>query len=116
MAKTPSRFADYLRQNLRVDEELVVLHLLEALETPDLDTPHDYQYLLHAIHDVVLARAPNSCSQLASLTRHDLSHLLKTKHVPSLPIIQRIFEAIGLQFSEPYVAQILSGKPKTTPH
>ena len=51
-----SSFDDYLHKNLCENDELVFLHIKEALENPDLHSPNDCKYLIKAIADIIEAR------------------------------------------------------------
>jgi len=51
-----SDFHDHLLQDLREDDDMVLLHIKGALENPDLHEKNDLKYLMQALNDVAAAR------------------------------------------------------------
>lgn len=94
-----SRFQDHLLQNLKEDDQLVFLHIKEALENPDLNEKNDYAYLVKAIGDVALARGKTELAEKAGLSRQGLHKILNGDSVPNIQNIMAILKAIGLRFS-----------------
>lgn len=103
MANRSSSFDNYLHQNLREDDQLVFLHIKEALENPDLHEDDDYLYLIEAINDVAQARGKG-----AGLSRQGLHKILNGECVPSIQNIMAILNAIGLRFSVKQISEAVS--------
>lgn len=94
-----SSFEDHLSEGLRQDDELVFLHIKEALEDPDITELDDYRYLIQAIEDVAEARGKAKLAEQAGITRQTLHKILKGDTSPSFQNVSAILSAIGLKFS-----------------
>jgi probable addiction module antidote protein len=103
-----SSFDDYLLQSLRDDDQMVFLHIREALENPHIDKNSDYQYLIKAINDVVKARGKSALADKAGITRQALHKILSGESIPSVQNIMAILGVIGLRFSVKQVANVIS--------
>lgn len=107
-----SSFHDHLLQNLKEDDQLVFLHIKEALEDPDLNEKNDYAYLIKAIHDVALARGKTELAEKAGLSRQGLHKILNGESIPNIQNIMAILKAIGLRFSVEQAEEVIgNGKP-----
>lgn len=102
-----SSFQDHLLQNLKEDDQLVFLHIKEALEDPDLNEKNDYAYLVKAIGDVALARGKTELAEKAGISRQGLHKILKGDSVPNIQNIMAILKAIGLRFSVEQVEEVI---------
>jgi probable addiction module antidote protein len=105
-----SSFQDHLLQNLKEDDQLVFLHIKEALEDPDLNEKNDYAYLVKAIGDVALARGKTELAEKAGLSRQGLHKILNGESVPNIQNIMAILKAIGLRFSVEQVEEVIGNE------
>jgi len=105
-----SSFQDHLLQNLKEDDQLVFLHIKEALEDPDLNEKNDYAYLVKAIGDVALARGKTDLAEKAGLSRQGLHKILNGDSVPNIQNIMAILKAIGLRFSVEQVEDVIGNE------
>lgn len=103
-----SDFDDHLIQNLKGNDQLVFLHIREALENPDLHEDHDYAYLMSAIQDVARARGKSDLAEKAGLSRQALHKILNGKSIPSIQNVMAILNAVGLRFSVAQVRETIS--------
>lgn len=103
-----SSFDEYLLQNLKEDDQMVFLHIKEALEEPDINESNDYLYLIEAINDVATARGKADLAENAGLSRQGLHKILKGESVPSIQNIMAILSVIGLRFSVERIGEVIS--------
>lgn len=94
-----SSFDDHLIEDLKESDELVFLHIKEALETPNLHSKNDCEYLMQAIKDVATARGKVGIAEKAGISRQSLHKILNGQSIPSIHNVMAILTAIGLQFS-----------------
>ena len=102
-----SSFDDHLIEDLKESDELVFLHIKEALETPNLHTKNDCQYLIQAIKDVATARGKIELAEKAGISRQSLHKILTGQSIPSIHNVMAILGAIGLQFSVQQVKKVI---------
>jgi DNA-binding phage protein len=88
-----SDFDSYLIESLGQSDELVFLHIKDALEEPDAGELNDYQYLIKAIADVAEARGKSKFIAETGITRQGLHKILSGKSIPS-PMGTRLFEKL----------------------
>ncbi len=105
-----SSFQDHLLRNLKEDDQLVFLHIKEALEDPDLNEKNDYAYLIKAISDVALARGKTDLAEKAGLSRQGLHKILNGESIPNIQNIMAILKAIGLRFSVEQVEKTIGSE------
>jgi uncharacterized phage-associated protein/DNA-binding phage protein len=103
-----SEFDLYLHESLRESDELVFLHIKEALEESDVGEGNDYQYLIKAIADVADARGKNEFVTKSGITRQGLHKILNGKSVPSIQNIMALLNVIGLRFSVEKIGAVIS--------
>jgi len=103
-----SKFSEHLTQSLREDDDLVFLHIKEALENPDLHEKNDYSYLIEAINDVAVARGKSELAQQSGISRQGLHKILIGKSAPSIQNITAILNAIGLKFSVEQIQTVIT--------
>lgn len=107
-----SDFDSYLIESLGQSDELVFLHIKDALEEPDVGEPNDYQYLIKAIADVAEARGKSKFIADTGITRQGLHKILSGKSIPSIQNIMAILSVIGLRFSVEKIGTVISeGNP-----
>jgi len=102
-----SDFDAYLHESLRESDELVFLHIKEALEVSDGED-NDHQYLIKAIADVAEARGKSEFVAKAGITRQGLHKILNGKSVPSIQNIMALLNVIGLRFSVEKIGSVIS--------
>ncbi len=102
-----SSFDDNLIEDLKESDELVFLHIKEALETPNLHSKNDCEYLIQAIKDVATARGKVELAERAGISRQSLHKILNGQSIPSIHNVMAILAAIGLQFSVQQVKKVI---------
>jgi probable addiction module antidote protein len=105
---TGSDFDEYLTDNLKESDELVFLHIKNALENPDVGEPNDFKYLIKAIADVAKARGKGDIAEKSGITRQGLHKILNGESVPSIQNVMALLDAIGLKFSVEKVGEVIS--------
>jgi len=103
-----SDFDEYLLESLRESDELVFLHIKEALENPDIGEPNDYNYLIKAIADVAKARGKGKFIEKCGITRQGLHKILNGKSIPSIQNVMALLDVVGLKFSVEKIGKILA--------
>jgi probable addiction module antidote protein len=103
-----SDFDVYLHESLRESDELVFLHIKDALEDPDVGEANDYQYLIKAIADVAEARGKSDFVAKSGITRQGLYKILSGKCIPSIQNIMALLSVIGLRFSVERIGAVIS--------
>jgi probable addiction module antidote protein len=103
-----SNFDAYLHDGLRDSDELVFLHIKDALEEANLSHGDDYQYLIKAIADVAKARGKTEFLDKSGISRQGLHKILTNKSVPSIQNIIALLKAIGLRFSVEKIGTVIS--------
>lgn len=103
-----SDFDVYLHAGLRESDELVFLHIKDALEESDVESAGDCQYLIKAIADVAEARGKSKFVAKTGITRQGLYKILNGKSVPSIQNIMAILNVIGLRFSVAKIGAVIS--------
>ncbi|MFW7379476.1 MAG: type II toxin-antitoxin system antitoxin SocA domain-containing protein [Oligoflexus sp.] len=103
-----SDFDEYLLEGLRESDELVFLHIKEAIENPDISEPNDYQYLIKAIADVAKARGKGEFIEKSGISRQGLHKILNGKSIPSIQNVMALLAVVGLKFSVEKVGTTLS--------
>ncbi len=106
-----SKFDDHLLATLRDDDEMVFLHIKEALENPDLNEGQDFKYLIKAINDVARARGKADLAEKSGISRQALYKILNGKSIPNLQNIMAILNVIGLKFGIEQLKRAVSAGP-----
>ncbi len=102
-----SDFDSYSHESLRESDELVFLHIKEALEESDGEDD-GYQYLIKAIADVAEARGKSEFVSKTGITRQGLHKILNGKSVPSIQNIMALLNVVGLRFSVEKIGSVIS--------
>lgn len=111
---TGSDFGSYLLEGLRESDDLVFLHIKDALEHPDSSELSDYEYLVKAIADVAKARGKSDFIEKSGITRQGLHKILNGKCVPNIQNVMALLKAIGLKFSVEKIERVLSDETPAT--
>lgn len=109
-----SNFEDHLFEDLRENDQLVFLHIKNALENPSLNAEDDYEYLIQAIKDVAIAKGITSIAGKAGITRQSLHKTLNGETIPSIKNIMAILKVLGLRFTIQQVEKTISDDEPAT--
>lgn len=108
MKNRGSAFNEDLHEKLKKDDNLVFLHIKEALENPDLKENNDYLYLIEAINDVAIARGKGEIAKNSGISRQGLHKILSGESIPNIQNVMAILNVIGLRFSVEQVNQVIT--------
>lgn len=104
-----SNFEDSLLEDLRSSDEMVFLHIKDALENPSVSGEgDDYDYLIGAISDVAKARGKTEIAESAGISRQYLHKILNGESNPSIQNVMAILEVIGLKFTVEKIGETIT--------